>query len=705
MKKGPFKIKFKDGKAPLWGLFIFLFLLHLFASDPRSNLLMRQIVWGLGILGTFLWFLPRRSEAEPSHLVPPKFFFPDGVWVLLILGGIFLRSFRLWAVPAWPQGDESVTFQAAMELSKGWDGSFFYGPGQSAPLLNWVSGALFKGFQNVFLSILIPPFIVSTLTLLLVAWTARRVSPGAPGFLWAAFYALSFWPIYIQSFDVQATLLLLWEIATLYLFLRTKEQLEKGRGGFYSIFLGFWTGSGYWTYEPWFLVAFGVAMVLAWSIPHGLNRVRSMIRFGLGFLLAFLPFLYLTWVSGGYGIHLIGFSALSGWFTLKETLVSSLDYFNSIFWGHWSSGIYLPDRGGFLGPLLAASFWLGVLEVLKRKEGPPLGRWGGLLSLLFLAPGVLSHNLQGLRIIQFLPLALGFCALGASQLIPSIFNWRSRALLFLLLVLLGSWDGVRYLEEWKNGSAEKENVRSLYGSISRMAQDQGPGLCFTQFKITDFDQRDLDSAVFPFNAAANEDLDLHLSRWAVLLVHPDEVPFFKGEFPLIQWRIWPSSNGEGPGTAVGFFPILAREGPRLENWVRAEKWFQKADLKLINTYNSRSFQEAQTFWLSPPFLKEKDRFLQACYWEKLAHFYYYRGYESHYSLQVDALRNAVVRGFPAAHLTYELGSLLLRRKSFQEAREFLRAAQKADPRDPEIGNALKLLEHMEKDSRTLSREK
>ena len=80
----------------------------------------------------------------------------------------------------------------------------------------------------------------------------------------------------------------------------------------------------------------------------------------------------------------------------------------------------------------------------------------------------------------------------------------------------------------------------------------------------------------------------------------------------------------------------------------------------------------------------------------MAEFYYERGYETHYDVQLDALKHAVTDGYPAPHLYYDLGCLLFRRKNFADSRKAFEKARMGDPNNPDVKYALKVLEEMEK---------
>jgi tetratricopeptide (TPR) repeat protein len=91
-------------------------------------------------------------------------------------------------------------------------------------------------------------------------------------------------------------------------------------------------------------------------------------------------------------------------------------------------------------------------------------------------------------------------------------------------------------------------------------------------------------------------------------------------------------------------------------------------------------------------LVQGDRFLESCYWEKAADFYYNHDFKNHYPQVVGSLQQAIDRGFPAAHLYYDLGSLYLRKRNFNGARQAFLSALKTDPKNKPVLQALLLLD-------------
>jgi len=650
-------------------------------------------------MAAFLWMKHQGKRQHENHgwwNSKEKDTYPPWAWVLLIVIGFFLRSLRFWAFPQWPLFDESSILQFALELNRHWDWKFFYTDGQIPPLLIWATAILLKISQNSFFALEFPVFFISCLTLLAGFGTARRFLPEKWAYLLTAFLALAYWPIYLQSLSIQAICLPVWEIGVFFFLVETFKKGWKKSSGLWIWMLGVWLGLGYWTYTSWPVVTLAALIISAVGIKQSGWNFRAPLLLGCGLFTTGFYFIIAALQSGGYGTHLIGYSAFHGWIPAKQVLFSSLDYVNFIFWGYWSEGIYAPLHGGFLNPLMAAFFWIGLWEVFNQKTLSPWKRWIILPLLLFLLPGILSQSLQSYRVIQVIIPILGLCALGACRLLASL-PGRARPIAISLILLVSlAWDIPRLTETWAVFTNPTAPIRMVYETLKNIAQNQGPGLCFTQFKVHQQTEENLESAVYPFNAAENPRWVYHNSHWAALLVHGDEIPFLRKDFSGAQWLRTPVISGSDDQLTMGVFPITACEGPRFEKWIAMNLWLQKGDWEYRNVSNTQSYQEALQYWLNPPNFMKGDKFLETCYWERLTEFYYERGYETHYELQLDALKHAVADGYPAPHLYYDLGCLLLRRKNFTGSRKAFENALRGDPHNPDVNYALSVLKKMEK---------
>jgi len=658
----------------------------------------RQSIWIAGILAAFSWIKQQGKRQDQLLFGHSKEedSYPPWAWVLLIVIGVFLRSLRFWAFPQWPLFDESSILQFALELNRHWDWRFFYTDGQIPPLLIWATAILLKISQYPFFALEFPVFFVSCLTLLAGFGTARRFLPEKWAYLSTALLALAYWPLYLQSLSIQAICLPVWEIGVFFLLAETFKKGWDKSSGLWIGMLGAWLGLGYWTYTSWPVVTLAALIISAVGVKQSGWNLRAPRLLGCGLFMAGFYFLIASLQSGGYGTHLVGYSAFHGWIPVKQVLFSSLDYVNFIFWGCWSEGIYAPAQGGFLNPLMAAFFWIGLWEIFNEKRFSHIKRWIVPMLLLFLMPGILSQSLQSYRVIQIILPILGLSALGAYRLLATFPVQVKPVALSLILLISSAWDIPRLVGTLTGFTNSTASIRMVYETLKNIAQNQGPGLCFTQFKVHQQTEENLEAAVYPFNAAENSRFIFHNSHWASLLIHADEIPFLRKDFPQAQWLQTPVISGGDDQLAVGLIPVTAAEGPRFEKWITMNLWLQKGDWEYRNVSNTQSYQEALQYWLTPPNFLKGDKFLETCYWERLAEFYYERGYETHYDVQLGALKHAVNDGYPLPHLYYDLGCLLLRRKNFTESRKAFEKALRGDPHNPDVKYALKIQEEMEK---------
>ena len=291
------------------GFFLLLLITHILASISSFSLIDRQSLWISGILTSFLWIKQtdkKQAEFHNSRQSKKEAPYPSWAWVLLIAIGIFLRSLRFWAFPHWPLFDETSILQFALELNRHWDWKFFYTDGQIPPLLIWATAILLKIFQNSFLALELPVFLVSCLTLLAGWGAARRFLPEKWAYLSTAFLALAYWPLYLQSLSIQAICLPVWEIGVFFLL---AETFKKESNWFWIGILGAWLGLGYWTYTSWPVVTLAALIISIIGIKQSGWNIRSLLLLGFGLFITGFYFLVASFQSGGYGTHLVGYSA------------------------------------------------------------------------------------------------------------------------------------------------------------------------------------------------------------------------------------------------------------------------------------------------------------------------------------------------------------------------------------------------------------
>ncbi|HTA76192.1 MAG TPA: hypothetical protein VK791_03425, partial [bacterium] len=193
---------------------------------------------------------------------------------------------------------------------------------------------------------------------------------------------------------------------------------------------------------------------------------------------------------------------------------------------------------------------------------------------------------------------------------------------------------------------------------------------------------------YPFNAAENPRLDSKGVRWAAVAANEHYYSFLSKRFPEGRWYGVHDKRDRGSETVLGIIPISPRNQKTLFGWVEALHYFRRVSLALDSISENKTYEKADRVLSEPPACVTADRFLESCYWERRAQFYYDYRFETHYDDQVDALRQAVVRGYPAAHLYYDLGCLLARRRHSKEALSDFKTALRIEPGYLSVINAM-----------------
>jgi 4-amino-4-deoxy-L-arabinose transferase-like glycosyltransferase len=617
--------------------FLILLLAHAAASLVFLSPLVRQFIWLTGLLGAFVWMAAQKTKeklADEKTLGISIWF-----WRAIPLLALIARFFRFISAPVWPIGDECITAQAGFQLSHVWNWDFFRSDGESPPLLDWIVGAFFKVSNHIEWGLWFPSFVISCLTLVVVWQVGRRFFSRSQAFFLCFFWAISFWPVFCQGLALQETLLPLWEWILFWVWLSYGEAPASKRLGL-AVFLGFWTGLGYWTYVPWPVVALALFVGIFYGWLQKRWNLTSLAGFCLGFAVALIPFA-LAVAQHGYGTHIGVLASTDGTLPLPRWL-SSLDYFNSLFWGHWSAiGAYVPADMGLLNPVEAAFFWAGVWTLWNRKD-KAFGLWIAMAFVLFMAPGFLSRNLQVLRMISVMPILLGVAALGASRMLQSFSSWKNRAQ-FLAAVLMVSllFSGWQTARAFQQVEAPEDLNREQAKLSTWMSGARGPGLVFTEFNTAKEEAQNFQTMVYGFNAVQNPKLDPGQANWAAFWVTPDQSGYLLKQFKTLQ--VMPMKQDDSMKNdkyLLAIMPLGPGDAAKLQDYIQADQWFQKMTWESNDVSTTRSYQDALKDWLKPDLFFQKNNYLQWRYWERLAHFYETFDSQNHEDLKQQALRES-----------------------------------------------------------------
>ncbi len=206
-----------------------------------------------------------------------------------------------------------------------------------------------------------------------------------------------------------------WEMASFWALGKYLKAVPESRLK-WTIVLGFVVGLGAYTYVPWVFIpalVFGVLWFEKGSVMG--QKIRTLLVYA-GSLVVGASWFIAACLREGYGDHISALWAGKTTFIWFHHLAVIYDYFNVVFWGFAGEvPRYVPFQGGYLNPLLGALFFLGLVEAWRFRH-LPFFKVLGVAFALFILPGVLSVNVQGLRIVPLMPLPLFMVALGFQRL-------------------------------------------------------------------------------------------------------------------------------------------------------------------------------------------------------------------------------------------------------------------------------------------------
>jgi len=235
-----------------------------------------------------------------------------------------------------------------------------------------------------------------------------------------------------------------------------------------------------------------------------------------------------------------------------------------------------------------------------------------------------------------------------------------------------------------------ESIRT-YRILKELSKKAGPGLIFTEFMQVPRDSCLL-VMTYAFNAAENTNLNSRGIRWAAVVSNLHYYSFLSKRFPEARWYWVHEGRTQGSEAVLGIIPINEKNSLTLSSWVQAHHYFRQLSLAVDNISEKNTYQTADEIFNAPPSCVTKDQFLQSCYWERRAQFYYDYHFEIHYNDQVFALRQAITKGYPSAHLYYELGCLLARKDNFEQTRSNFKSALRIEPQYLSVIEAIKYLQ-------------
>lgn len=683
-----------------WFLFSFFVLANAILSYGDLSRPTQGIVFGVGI---FLPWIFALGYSRSNRALFQKEDFPItwGWFLFLGLIAVFIRFYRIETLFVWPNLDEGHKGMYAIALTDKWNWRFFYTFGQAPPLVDWTTAVLLKLRESPFLSLWFPSAFVSILTVGAAYQAARKFFPKSFSFICGCLFSFSCWPLLMGRLCHEGIWLPIWICLSLWVLGWFWESTAKP-SPMRALVLGVCLGLGSFTFTPWLvMVVFFMGVIFRKTIIRSKPQWNLFLIILSGLVFGLVPFLNAV-LAQGFGQHIGSVSASSGWFSFQKQVHTDIAYIAALFWGTWQdSSAYVADGGGMLNPLLGAAFFLGLLEVFRSGFKTIIG-WMGVAFGIALLPGLLSMNVEMFRVALALPFLLAICALGIQKILEPLKPSQRLAVFLVFLFVSLIVDAGRILnahpDPRKQTPAQASWIPNerAYQILQKVTQQSGAGWIFTEFQANPFDQT-LFVTTYEFNAAENPRFAGQPVKWAAILTDRHYQPFLAPRFSDAHW-IWLDPDAAGGSFLLGIIPLNGRNRATLEAWHRAHAYFRKLSFEINDISESHTYNLAQETFFNRPSEIKNDRFLESCYWEKLSEFDYNYHFQEHYEDQVEALRAALQKGYPASHLYFKLGSLLMRKKRFTESRQALESAWRLDPQNPEILNARNVLDEMEKTS-------
>ena len=662
----------------------------------------------------FLVFLNSGESPSKPLFLQESFGLPKAwPWILAAAAAASLRFFSLLSFSGFPLYDEALNGFYAEGLARHWTWNFFFSSAQLPPLYLWLLALAFKVWGGSLFLLWMEPALFSFLGALLSYPAARTCCSRSFSFLLLLFVSLSFWPAYVGRFAHQGVLLLAWEWVTLALLGLWIYKPSVGRWKVGPTLLGACAGIGFYTYVEWTLVAAVVFMTVTTAIFSGEKSRRwpGFFWFSFSFLLSVFPLLVDAFREG-YGDYVLNLFVLNPYNPGTFLDFSKvLDNFLVLFWGASQKGFsYGPAWGGFLNPISAGFFFLGIGE-LWRSRSEKLVRWVGFTFLVLFIPILFSSLFNAFHLISLIPFVLFTAVLGCQRLLVASRS-RGRFLLGLFLVVSFTLDG-RNLEKssWALQHLEPaqkppEYVKA-YQLLKDLAERRGPGLFFPFFTVDEVKPPFLQVATSSFNGVFNSKLPLEKCSWAAVLTNVHYQPFLNRRFPGGR-AFWLSKDQPPPdgGRMLWITTLTPASLPVFLRWKEAAESFRPYQEENVMNRGGKNVQKSIAPVLKalvqayPSF--RNDPFLESSFWEKLSDLSFQalllNTYQKTTGLilpetpnsgfskkEIDPLalgqpirdlKNAIRKGYPAAHLYFHLGVLLEMAGKPLEARQaFQKASQ------------------------------
>ena len=625
--------------------------------------------------------LPKKGGEgfEKDEFLPPP---PAAVVGFVGLAALFIRFYKLSSLSGWPLMDEGLTGYFSLEEEGPGSHPFLYSAAQIPPLFFWIQ-RLFFGWLGPSLTVLwLLPALISLFLVPLSFAAFRAFFSRSFAWLAAAFFALGFWPFYLGRFSMPQVLLVAWELLSLWglgLFLKTSGT-KAGPGR--AALLGLLAGGAFYVEFHGVLLAgvLGLAVVLR-TIFVFPRRYLEFLCFGAVLAAVSAPFTVAA-AKEGAGNYLSMLWAFHPGFSLSSQLGIGWDYLGGLFWGvETTRHAYKPFWGGFLNPLWGSFFDLGCVQLYRYRRGVT-AKALGLGFFLFTLPGWMTRELEMFREILVLPVLAAVAVLGLCDWLQAVSPakrafWAGAALLAAASLdfyhLLGPYQAANHSNYASLAGYSKSFERwTAWRILEQKERENGPGLILTELDSSPFDQS-LTVASYPFNAARNPRLSKLHCRWGAFLTNINYAPFLSRRFPQIQWIEPGLVENESRETVI--LALVDLEDPGIKSafqgWADFDKAMHPVTSQMLHLKFGGDHRDILEGLSGLESQAAADPFLRSCLAERV---YYNAMAENGFSTAFESLKDALLKGYPAAHLYDDLGVLWFTQGDYAKARQAFQMA-------------------------------
>lgn len=703
MVKKLFQNDFKIPYSP-WGFFLFFSLINVLLTYFSWSFEPKVFIILAGLILPFVLMI--QSSSDPTQGKKPYFeieplspwFFQVKVWFPILVLATLLRFWKCGSPDWWLGGDDSLMAWGAVDLGNHWRWMPFVTLGQDPTTLCYFCYFSLKIFNSMLLSFQIPPAVISWLTLVIAYPTAREYFSRSLSWILTGILALNYWSILIARPLLPGITLPLWELVVLYFMGRFLNSTNISNQRLWLCLLGFGLGLGPYTFFAWpvlFLLSLGTVGWIWWK-KKSLD-VKSFHGFLFFLTLSITPFLYSAGKES-YGGYLLDVSAWNSFKWINQIGVIA-GYLSGLFWGPGPVGAW-PPTGGFLNFILSSFFFVGAVELYRFRKNPT-SLFLAVAFILFLLPGILSHDVEFHRILLILPILFTISGIGLQSVLEQTVPGKRTVLFLGLFTILTIVDLFRifqsvlpfHFSSW----LDRDEQRISYSVLKQLADQKGPGFIFSDM-IPNPMNLALDYCTYPFNAAWNPELPTRNINWAALFTESQYSLPLSRLFPQSKWVELPSEVVGVPSRhTLGLFAVTPQTLPRILLWQKYSVWNLKMNSEILNSYSRKSHQEILRDILQfYPNLPD-DKYLQSCYFEKLLFNYSWEktfhpeDRWANWQNFSPILRRSFEGSYQNASLCEKFGRLLAMEGDDSESRKIFQQALKLYPDNPWLQSQMRQL--------------